>query len=126
MGKLIELYKRLLILTDSKFVRYLHDGIDWNVRLIGITGARETGKTTLLLQHIKYHLDTDKTVYVSVDEIYFSENRLFGFAEMFYKQGGKNKEQKQISSISDAFIVKDDIEFEYQNVLPLWTFGFNY
>ncbi|MDR1181679.1 MAG: AAA family ATPase [Bacteroidales bacterium] len=90
MEKLIELYKRLLLITDSKFVRYLHDRIDWNARLIGITGARGTGKTTLLLQHIKLHLDLDKTIYVNVDDVYFSENRLFDFAETFYKHGGKH------------------------------------
>jgi predicted AAA+ superfamily ATPase len=90
MDKLIEFYKRLLIITNSDFVRYLHDKVDWNARLIGITGARGTGKTTLLLQHIKQHLDIDKTIYVNVDDVYFSENRLFDFAEMFYKHGGKH------------------------------------
>ena len=36
-----------------RFERYLKSRIDWNKRLIAITGARGTGKTTLLLQHIK-------------------------------------------------------------------------
>jgi predicted AAA+ superfamily ATPase len=90
MDKLIELYKRLLLIINSDFVRYLHDKVDWNARLIGITGARGTGKTTLLLQHIKQYLDIDKTIYVNVDDVYFSENRLFDFAEMFYKHGGKH------------------------------------
>jgi hypothetical protein len=40
--------------------------------------------------------------------------------------GGKTKNQKQISNISNAFVVKDDLEYGYQNVLPLWSFGFNY
>jgi predicted AAA+ superfamily ATPase len=35
-----------------RFERYLKNQIDWNNRLIAITGARGTGKTTMLLQHI--------------------------------------------------------------------------
>jgi predicted AAA+ superfamily ATPase len=90
MEKLIELYKRLLLLTNTEFVRYLHDKIDWNVRLIGIVGARGVGKTTLLLQHIKLYLNTEQTIYINADDVYFSENRLFDFAETFYKHGGKH------------------------------------
>jgi predicted AAA+ superfamily ATPase len=49
------------------------------------------GKTTLLLQHIKLHLlNTETTIYVNADDTYFSENRLFDFAETFYKHGGKH------------------------------------
>jgi predicted AAA+ superfamily ATPase len=90
MDKLTALYRRLLSLTNTGFVRYLHDKVDWNARLIGIVGARGVGKTTLLLQHIKLHLDTETTVYVNMDDAYFSENRLFDFAETFYKHGGKH------------------------------------
>ena len=89
MQELIELYKRLLSLTDTSFVRYLHSKIDWDARMIGIVGARGVGKTTLLLQHIKLHLDTEKTVYIDAGDIYFSKNRLFDFADSFYKNGGK-------------------------------------
>lgn len=40
--------------------------------------------------------------------------------------GGKHKTSKQISGIEDAFIAADDIEFAYQNKIPLWLFGFLY
>jgi predicted AAA+ superfamily ATPase len=90
MQELIELYKRLLSLTDASFVRYLHSKIDWDARMLGIVGARGVGKTTLLLQHIKLHLDIEKTVYIDAGDIYFSKNRIFDFADSFYKNGGKH------------------------------------
>ncbi|MGN1217667.1 MAG: ATP-binding protein, partial [Phocaeicola sp.] len=43
-----------------------------------------------------------------------------------FEVGGKSKKQKQIKNVNDAFIVKDDIENAYMNIIPLWTFGFNY
>lgn len=53
METLVRNYTRLVDSTPVKYRRYLYDEIDWQDRLIGITGARGTGKTTLLLQHIK-------------------------------------------------------------------------
>ena len=86
---LIDSYKDLLHRVDTSFVRYLHDQINWQSRLIAILGARGVGKTTLLLQHIKIHDDQDKSLYVLADDFYFSENRLFDLARRFYQQGGK-------------------------------------
>lgn len=40
--------------------------------------------------------------------------------------GGKNKGKHQIRGAADGFIVKDDIEIGYDNVIPLWLFGFLY
>jgi len=40
--------------------------------------------------------------------------------------GGKSKTQKQIEGLKNAYIVKDDIEYGYKNVIPLWSFGLNY
>ena len=54
---LINDYHRKLMATDLRFKRYLYNQIDWNVRLLGIKGARGVGKTTLLLQHIKETFD---------------------------------------------------------------------
>jgi hypothetical protein len=43
-----------------------------------------------------------------------------------FEVGGKSKSQEQIKDTPNAFIVKDDIEYGYKNVLPLWAFGLNY
>ena len=43
-----------------------------------------------------------------------------------FEVGWRNKGKKQIQGIENAYVVKDDIEFGYMNVLPLWLFGFNY
>lgn len=53
MEQLIELFRRLLLLTDTSYIRYLYDKIDWSARMIGIVGPRGVGKTTMLLQRIK-------------------------------------------------------------------------
>lgn len=43
-----------------------------------------------------------------------------------FEVGGKNKTQKQIKDVGNAFVVKDDISFSSGNVIPLWLFGFLY
>jgi len=43
-----------------------------------------------------------------------------------FEVGGKNKKQNQINSRGNSFLVKDDIEFGYLNVIQLWAFGLNY
>ena len=40
--------------------------------------------------------------------------------------GGKNKSKKQIKNLNNSFIVKDDIEMGFENIIPLWLFGFLY
>ncbi len=90
MERLFELFHNLLGQTSTTFLRYLHEEIDWRNRLIAIVGARGVGKTTLLLQHIKLNLNVQTTLYVSADDIYFAENKLFDLASSFYKNGGKH------------------------------------
>ena len=43
-----------------------------------------------------------------------------------FEIGGRKKGKKQIDGMADAFVVKDDIEYGYGNIIPLWLFGFNY
>ena len=43
-----------------------------------------------------------------------------------FEVGGKSKNKKQIAEVKDAFVVKDDIEYGYENIIPLWHFGMNY
>ncbi|MFC3416332.1 ATP-binding protein [Algoriphagus hitonicola] len=90
MEKLLLLSQRKVAGIKLDFQRFLLDEIDWSNRLIGILGARGTGKTTLLLQHLKRDLPKDgSAVYVSLDDFYFTENRLLDFADEFYLLGGK-------------------------------------
>ncbi len=64
--------------------------IDWNDRMIGISGSRGVGKTTLILQHIKKHCNNkDKCLYVSVDDVSFPYNSLISLADDFEKFGGE-------------------------------------
>ena len=91
MEELFDYFYRELRKTDLSFQRYLIDDIDWEGRLAAITGARGTGKTTIILQHIKrtFGNSPKEALYVSADNIWFSANRLFDLANDFEKQGGK-------------------------------------
>ena len=43
-----------------------------------------------------------------------------------FEVGGKSKGKKQITDAKEGYIVKDDIEYGYGNVIPIWAFGLNY
>ena len=43
-----------------------------------------------------------------------------------FEVGGASKGDKQIKDISNGFVVRDDIETGYDNIIPLWLFGFLY
>lgn len=90
MQTLYQNYRQLLALTPTTFVRYLHDQIAWESRLVAIEGARGVGKSTMILQHIKLHDNIEESLYVSADDFYFSQHRLYELAETFYTQGGKH------------------------------------
>jgi predicted AAA+ superfamily ATPase len=89
MEKLINDFRDLLDNTDTSFFRYLHNRINWENQMIGLTGPRGIGKTTLLLQHIKTSLPIAETLYVMADDIYFSANSLIDLAHEFSRRGGK-------------------------------------
>ena len=89
MDILLEQSERLISNINLNFKRYLFDTIQWDSRLIGIKGARGTGKTTLLLQWIKeQNLPTEKAAYFSLDDLYFLEHSLKETVTQFYKNGG--------------------------------------
>ncbi len=68
--------------------RYLVHQMDLSNRLIAVKGARGAGKTTLLLQVAKLHLPLSSTLYVSLDHIYFFDNKLYDLAKQFTQFGG--------------------------------------
>ncbi|MBN1250564.1 MAG: ATP-binding protein [Bacteroidales bacterium] len=84
--KFYEKYTFIQIKTIRDFI----NTVDWSNRFIGIKGSRGVGKTTLLLQYIKKNYKADnKVLYASLDNFYFSVNRLYDLADSFYKKGGK-------------------------------------
>jgi uncharacterized protein len=89
MITLYQKFETLLQSTRADFKRYLYDKVSWESRMIGIIGARGVGKTTMILQYIKENLDSKRALYVSADDMYFGENRLFDLADSFYKNAGE-------------------------------------
>lgn len=90
MEKLFQRFTTKIRSVSNEFHRYLYDQINWNDRLIVIKGARGVGKTTLLLQYIKEHLElNEKTLYASLDDIYFQANTLVDLAAEFHMNGGQ-------------------------------------
>jgi hypothetical protein len=90
MEALYEIHNRILDNTPVKFRRSLYDNINWDARLIEISGARGVGKTTLMLQYIKltYSLNNTKVLYFSADDPYFYSNSLIDTVDKFVKYGG--------------------------------------
>ena len=90
-------YERMLTLSERRVrevsldkKRFLLDKIDWRDRLICITGARGTGKTTLFLQHIKecFADEPEKALYISLDDLWFEMHSIQELMEMHYQSGG--------------------------------------
>lgn len=90
MEPLVELSNKHLKSCNTVFKRHIIDEIDWTDRLIAIMGSRGSGKTTLMLQHLKetYRLN-ESALYISLDNIYFTQNTLIDVADHFAKLGGK-------------------------------------
>ena len=117
MKRLREISDRRIRETPGEFSRFLMEKINWSDRLIGIDGARGAGKTTLLLQNLKQIYGfAEEAIYLELDDIYFAENTLLGFAEQFEKEGGK------ILFLDEVHKYKDwsrDLKLIYDNLRSL-------
>lgn len=85
---LFDNYHRKISKVNLRFKRYLYSQINWDARLIGIKGPRGVGKTTLLLQHIlESYEDIDKTLYASLDDLWFATHTLLDLVDWAYQHG---------------------------------------
>ncbi len=81
-------YHRLLDAVNLKHHRFLYHQFSLKDRLTGLIGPRGVGKTTLLLQYIKNHLDPSRVFYFSADHIHFENTTLYAFIEECYLTDG--------------------------------------
>jgi predicted AAA+ superfamily ATPase len=75
--------------TTTSFHRYMYNQISWQSRMFGLVGPRGVGKSTMILQYIKEHRDTQRMFYVSADHLYFMSHTLVDLADEFAKEGGE-------------------------------------
>lgn len=104
----------------------------------GIRGLGKVDKIYLDNTNLIYNLAEDISNIGNIRETFFlNQMRVkydvvsssvadFLINDKTFEIGGKNKGQKQIKDIENGYIVKDDIESGYLNILPLWQFGLTY
>ena len=78
--------ERLISETEMGFRRSLANEIDWKDRLICLKGPKGTGKTTLILQHLKesFGARSDKAVYLALDHLWFASHEILPVIDWLY------------------------------------------
>lgn len=80
----------ILAQPQPEYRRFLHAEIDFDERLIGIKGARGSGKTTMLLQYaLASGAPGEKILYIACDHPAMMDVNLYDLAQIFYQEGGK-------------------------------------
>lgn len=120
METLFQKQQSLLARTNLSFKRYMFGKFPWNSRMAGLVGPRGVGKTTMLLQYIKEQNDKD-ILYVSADDIYFSNHRLTDVADEFYKNGGKRLFIDEIHKYKDWSVELKNIYDFYPGLKVCFT-----
>ena len=122
----------LMYMVRAGMIAQLRDAVG------GIRGLGKTEKVYLDNTNLIYALAPNRADIGNVRETFFmNQMRVVGdvmcspvsdflINGMTFEIGGRKKGQKQISEVNKGYVVKDDIETGYANVLPLWAFGLMY
>ncbi len=88
---LVNFMNEQLELVELGFKRYMYVKLPWEARLVGLTGPRGVGKSTMVLQHIKESGNDlrKKSLYVSADHSYFTTHTIAETADQFVREGGE-------------------------------------
>lgn len=137
IGRDLDLYRTTVsdlfqLLDKAELINLLEDETQ------GISSLAKIDKVYLNNPNLSYVLaevepeigNVRETIFYALTSVLFkvSSSKVSDFKinEYTFEVGGKNKKQKQIQGIDNAFVVKDDIESGYLNVIPLWEFGLLY
>jgi hypothetical protein len=128
--------------TLMTYLHYLEEvGLTINLQkeAKGSAKLQKPAKIYLENTNLMFTLSTSKANIGNVRETFFAnqlgyKNKLshhektdFFVNDLYsFEIGGKDKSKKQIAAIENSFIAADDIEYGFQNKIPLWLFGFLY
>lgn len=122
LDEILRIYNRRLQGTPEGFKRYLIDKIDWRDNLIAIKGAKGTGKTTMLLQHIKESFtDKDKALYLSLDNLWFETHSINDLVEYHYTHGGTHLFLDEVHYYSKWKTLIKNINDDYPGLHVVYT-----
>ncbi len=104
----------------------------------GIRGLGKIEKVFLDNTNLMYNLSNlDSNVGNARETFFYNQMRVnhtvtasptadFNIGNITFEIGGHKKGKRQIEGTENGFIVRDNIEFGFQNFIPLWAFGLNY
>jgi len=91
MDELYQYQEEILEKIPGQFFRSMYHKLNWDSRFRGITGLRGVGKTTMLLQYLKFDApDRNHTLYVTADHPWFYDGSILELAQKFSKYGGSH------------------------------------
>lgn len=104
----------------------------------GVRGIGKVEKVYLDNTNLAYLLAEESTDIGNIRETFFyNQMRVttdvissrisdFEIGGKTFEVGGKKKGKKQIESAQEGYLVRDDIEYGTDNIIPLWAFGLTY
>ena len=121
--KMLDLSRRRVNNISMETKRFLLQKIDWRDRLISITGSRGTGKTTLILQHIRetFPVESETALYVSMDNLWFETNALSDLIDFHYKNGGTHVFIDEIHYLKNWQKILKNIYDDYPELHIVYT-----
>ena len=121
--RLYETSRRLVREVSTAFRRQLYSEINWNSRLVCVRGAKGTGKTTLVLQHIRdtFPADDDKALFVSLDNIWFAAHDVLDLADWHWKHGGTHLFLDEVHHLKNWQTIVKNIYDSYPSLNIAYT-----
>ena len=115
--------RRLVHETSMAFHRYLLPAVNWGNRLICLKGAKGTGRTTFLLQHIRESFGEadDKCLFVSLDNIWFAAHDVIDLADWHWKHGGTHLFLDEVHHLRSWQTVIKNIYDSYPSLNIVYT-----